>query len=180
MVSGLSFPVDVESSWTRDQTSVPCIGRRFLSTVPPAEVKSQSFSSCTRLRGGSGGKASAYNEGDLGSNPASGRSPGGGNGNPLQYSYLENPMGGIAWWATVHEVAKSQTRLSDFTFSPDLLDMDTYESRTLWLSWIIDPQGKVLSMKQVKTKGKIWHLVLVVMLLQTLPSTHSYIIIILI
>ena len=39
-----------------------------------------------------------------------------GNGNPLQYSCLENPMGGGAWWAAVHGVAKSQTRLSDFTF----------------------------------------------------------------
>ena len=40
-----------------------------------------------------------------------------GNGAPLQYSCLENPMGGGAWWATVHGVAKSQTRLSDFTFT---------------------------------------------------------------
>ena len=39
-----------------------------------------------------------------------------GNGTPLQYSYLENPMGGGAWWAAVHGVAKSRTRLSDFTF----------------------------------------------------------------
>ena len=38
------------------------------------------------------------------------------NGNPLQYSCLENPMDGEAWWATVHGVAKSWTRLSDFTF----------------------------------------------------------------
>ena len=40
-----------------------------------------------------------------------------GNGTPLQYSCLENPMDGGAWWATVHEIAKSQTRLSDFTFT---------------------------------------------------------------
>ena len=40
-----------------------------------------------------------------------------GNGNPLRYSCLENPMEGEAWWATVHGVAKSQTRLSDFTFT---------------------------------------------------------------
>ena len=44
-------------------------------------------------------------------------SPGEGNGNPLQYSCLENPMDGGAWWATVHGVAKSWTRLSDFTHS---------------------------------------------------------------
>ena len=62
---------------------------------------------------GSDGKASAYNAGDLGSIPGSGRSPREGNGNPLQYSCLENPMGGGAWWATSHGVAKSWTQLSD-------------------------------------------------------------------
>ena len=65
--------------------------------------------------GGSEVKTSACNAGDLGSIPGSGRSPGEGNGNPLQYSCLENPMDGGAWWATVHGVAKSWTRLSDFT-----------------------------------------------------------------
>ena len=49
--------------------------------------------------------------GDTGSIPESGRSPGGGHGNPLQYSYLENFMDRGAWQATVHGVAKSQTRL---------------------------------------------------------------------
>ena len=44
---------------------------------------------------------------DMGSIPGSGRSPGEGNGNPLQYSCLENPMDRGAWWATVHGVAKS-------------------------------------------------------------------------
>jgi len=57
--------------------------------------------------GGSEVKASACNAGDLGSIPGLGRSPGEGNGTPLQYSCLENPMGGGAWWATVHRVAKS-------------------------------------------------------------------------
>ena len=65
--------------------------------------------------GGSEFKASASNVGDLGSIPGSGRSSGEGNGNPLQYSWLESPMDGGAWWATVHEVAKSQTQLSDLT-----------------------------------------------------------------
>ena len=49
------------------------------------------------LPGGSDGKASACNAGDLGSIPGSGRSPGEGNGNPLQYSCLENPMDREAW-----------------------------------------------------------------------------------
>ena len=66
-------------------------------------------------------KASACNAGDLGSIPGSGSSPGEGNGNPLQYSCLENPMGGGAWWATIHRVTKSRTRLSDFTFTFILL-----------------------------------------------------------
>ena len=59
--------------------------------------------------------ASAGDAGDLGSIPGSGRSPGEGNGNPLQYSCLGNPMDRGAWGATVHGVAKSRTRLSDFT-----------------------------------------------------------------
>ena len=67
--------------------------------------------------GGSHGKASAYNAGDPGSIPGSGRSPGEGNGNPLHYAYLENPMDGGAWEATVHGVAKSRTRQSDFNFT---------------------------------------------------------------
>ena len=54
-------------------------------------------------------KASAYNVGDPGLIPGLGRSPGEGNGNLLQYSCLENPMDGGAWWAAVHGVAKSQT-----------------------------------------------------------------------
>ena len=58
--------------------------------------------------GGSEVKVSAWNAGDLGSIPELGRSPGEGKGNPLQYSCLENPMEGGAWWATVRGVTKSQ------------------------------------------------------------------------
>ena len=76
---------------------IPCFKRNFL--------------------GESDGKASAYNAGDLGSVPGLGRSSGEGNDNPLQYSCLENPMDGAAWWAAVHGVMKSQTRLSDFPFT---------------------------------------------------------------
>ena len=54
---------------------------------------------------------------DVGSIPELGRSPGEGNGNPLQYTFLENPMDRGAWWATVHGVAKSQTQLSGLTLS---------------------------------------------------------------
>ena len=59
-----------------------------------------------------------------------------GNGNPLQYSCLENPMDGGAWWAAVHGVAKSQIRLSDFTFTfhfPALeKEMATHSSVLAW------------------------------------------------
>ena len=65
--------------------------------------------------GSSEGKESASNVGDPGSIPGRGRSPGEGNGNPLQYSCLENLMDRGAWQATVHGVAESQTRLSDLT-----------------------------------------------------------------
>ena len=65
--------------------------------------------------GGSDSKASAYNAGDPGSIPGSGRYPGEGNGNSLQYSCLENPMDRGAWLATVHGITKSRIRLSDFT-----------------------------------------------------------------
>ena len=67
--------------------------------------------------GGSDGKASVYNEGDLGSVPGLERFSGEGNGNPLQYSCLKNSMDRGAWWATVHGVAKNWTRMSDFTLS---------------------------------------------------------------
>ena len=65
--------------------------------------------------GGSDGKASVYNAGDPHLIPGLGRSPGEGNGNPLQYYCLENPMDRGAWQATVRGVTKSWTRLSNFT-----------------------------------------------------------------
>ena len=66
--------------------------------------------------GGSEDKASACNAGDPGSIPGLGRFSGEGNDNPLQYSCLENSMDRGAWWATVHGVAKSRTRLIYFTY----------------------------------------------------------------
>ena len=57
--------------------------------------------------------ANAGDARDEGSIPGSGRFPGGGNGNPLQYSYLGNPKDRGAWWATVYGSTKSQTPLSD-------------------------------------------------------------------
>ena len=73
--------------------------------------------------GGSDGEVSVCNAGDPGSIPGLGRFPGEGNGSPLQYSCLENPMDGGIWWATVHGVAKGRTRLGDFTSLQSSLEL---------------------------------------------------------
>ena len=79
-----------------------------LRTFPASCEMNFLFFGCTMqlegFPGGSEDKVSACNAGDLGSVPGLGRSPGEGNGNPLQYSFLENPMDRGAWRATVHEV----------------------------------------------------------------------------
>ena len=72
------------------------------------------------------------------------------NGNPLQYSCLENPMDGGAWWAAVHGVARSRTRLSDFTFTCHFhaleKEMATHSSVLAWrIPWTGEPGG-LLSM----------------------------------
>ena len=69
-----------------------------------------------------------------------------GNGTPLQYFCLENPMDGEAWWAAVHGVAKSQTRLSDFTFTFHFhaleKEMATHSSVLAWrIPWTEKPGG---------------------------------------
>ena len=72
-----------------------------------------------RFLGGSDGKESARSAGNPGLISGLGRSPGEGNGYPLQYSCLENSMDRGGWQATVHGVTKSQTQLSDFNFTLD-------------------------------------------------------------
>ena len=113
------------------------------------------------------GKESTCNARDLGSIPGLGRSPGDrkgypfqysvlgnsrecivhgikeGNGTPLQYSCLENPMDGGAWWVAVHGVTKSQTQLSDFTF---IFHFDALEkemaTHSCVLAWSIPGTGE--------------------------------------
>ena len=69
-----------------------------------------------------------------------------GNGNPLQYSCLENPMEGEAWWATVHGVAKSRARLGDFTFTFHFHEVEEeMATRSIVLAWrihgTVEPRG---------------------------------------
>ena len=77
-------------------------------------------------------------------------SPGEGNGTPLQYSCLENPMRGGAWYAAVHGVAESQTRLSDFTFTLQFhaleKEMATHSSVLAWRIPGMGEPGGLLSM----------------------------------
>ena len=94
--------------------SIPQRKPQFLSspkppTVSPVSTKKSSLTSPSHFPGGSDGKESACNAGDLGSIPGSGRSPGEGLGYPLQYSGLENPKDREAWRAAVHGVAKGWT-----------------------------------------------------------------------
>ena len=73
-----------------------------------------------------------------------------GNGSPLQYSCLENPMDGGAWWAAVHVVAKSRTRLRDFTFTFHFhaleKEMATHSSVLAWRIPGTEEPGRLLSM----------------------------------
>ena len=97
--------------------------------------------------------ASACNAGDLGSILGSGRSPGEGNGNPFQYSCLENPMDRGAWWAAVLGVTKSRTRLSDFTSLHHLL----LERRAMTnLDRVLKSRDIILRMKIYTVKAMVF------------------------
>ena len=90
--------------------------------------------------GGSVVKNLPDSEGDSGSIPGLGRSPEEGQGNPLQYSCLKNPMDRGAWQATVHGVTKSWTRLSDFTFKlwsrASLVAQRLKRLPGMWETWV--------------------------------------------
>ena len=97
------------NSLTKDQTYMPCIRRHILNHWTTRESLNFKIVIDSQAEG---------------------------NGNPLQYSCLENPMDGGAWWATVHGVAKSRTRLNDFTltfhFHALEKEMATHSSVLAW------------------------------------------------
>ena len=92
-------------------------GIQLNNSWPTETMRKYVFSFILGFPGSSAGKESACDAGDLSSIPGSGKTPGEGNGYPLQYSCLENFMDRGVWQATVHGVAKSRTRLSDFHFT---------------------------------------------------------------
>ena len=93
-----------------------CLNRPKQITCSGPDSMQEGITQWYDFPGGSDSKEPGFSEGDPGLIPRLGRSPGEGNGNPLQYSCLKNLMDGGAWQATVHGVAKSWTQLSDFTF----------------------------------------------------------------
>ena len=82
-----------------------------------------------------------------------------GNGTPLQYSCLENPVDGGAWWAAVHGIAKSWTRLGDFTFTFDFhaleKEMATHSSTLAWKIPGMEEPGRLQSMGSLRV-GHDW------------------------
>ena len=97
-----------------------------LLIIFPCILSFHILSSMEIFPGGSDGKASACNVGELGSIPGLGRSPGEGNGNPLQCSCLENPRDRGAWWAAVYGVAQSRTRLKRLSSSSSSIKQAAY------------------------------------------------------
>ena len=82
---------------------------------------------------------------------------GGGNGNPLQYSCLENPMDRRAWWAAVHRVAKSQTWLSDLTFTFHFHALEKkMAAHSSVLAWRIPGQGSLWAAVYGVTQSRTW------------------------
>ena len=137
-----------------------CVHRKRLCTLILSFLMVNSY---LGFSGGSVVKDPPASTGDirtLCSIPRSGRSPGGGHGNPLQYFCLENPMDRGAWWATVHGVAKSQSDCSNLA----RIDRDIYLSlwnhsstRNLcaWLPWRFNGWDSVLPVQG----ARVWTLV---------------------
>ena len=115
--SGLPLPSPGHLPNPGIEPTSPALAEGFFITEPPGKSKPQLLPplSLSEFPGGSDGKACAYYTGNPGSIPGLGRCPGEGNGTPLQYSCLENPMDRGALRATVHRITKSLTRQSTHT-----------------------------------------------------------------
>ena len=149
-------------SLTRDQIWAPYGGNKVLTIGPPGKSQDshfltfivsfgtviapagESFSLLVFYNGAShvalavkNLPANAGDIRDVGSIPGLGRSPGEGNGNPLQYSCLENPMDRGAWWATVHRTAKSRTQLEQLSTRTQLKFIHSHSCVVLW--YVIKP-----------------------------------------
>ena len=111
----MRFSYKTMPSWAIWPTGGCCWWRLIRNSLLWQFELSGLTSLCLGFPGGSDGKESVCNAGDLGLIPGLGRSPGEGNGNILQYSCLENPMDRGAWWDAVHGVSKSQTQLEWLT-----------------------------------------------------------------
>ena len=98
---------------TRPRENPPGGSNEYLNKIPKEHLRRWPHYIYAIFPGGSVGKETTYSGRDLSSIPGSGRSPGEGDSNTLQYSCLENPMDRGSWWASVHEVTKSQTQLSN-------------------------------------------------------------------
>ena len=111
------------------------------------------------FRCGSDDKESACSAGDLGLIPGLGRSPGEGTGNPLQYSYLGNPMDRGAWRATVSRVAKSQTGLSQIGFSLQANESLTpdREPSLPHVAWSLPPPPLILDIYFLTYLKSVFH-----------------------
>ena len=137
-----------------------------LSEAHAGKYSSLSLFTLQGFPGGSGGKDSACNVGDPGSILGLRRFPGEGNGKPFWYSCLENPMDGGAWKATVHGVAKNQTRLSDFTipsfctkircFSYHFYLQNRSEKLYMWEVWWVTGQSN-LAKSTWENKWRRWY-----------------------
>ena len=118
----LAVPFSRGSSQPKDRTQVSCITGRFFTSWATREAKGvwgayeNAFQVLLEVKNP---PANAGDTRDMASVLGLGRSPGGGHGNPLQYSCLENPLDRGAWWATVHTVARSRTWLSDLASTQD-------------------------------------------------------------
>ena len=133
----------------------------FLSLCPgkAAGPHNRGFIMCKGFSGGASGIepiCQCRRHRETGSVPGSGRSPGRGHGNPLQYSCLENPMDGRAWWATVHRVAKGQTGLKQLSIHNGKESEDSTQELRLLMYPSATSAGSKVSINKIVSDSEDW------------------------